>query len=137
MLEYPLSQARETRMNEAEFHKLAAVTLGRIEQAVETCGADIDFENAGEILQLEFANRSKIIINKQAAASQIWIAAKSGGFHYGYDASTQQQLALQIQIQVGDFVQEQRSPVRLLEHARVILDRPGVRAPPRPEKMRG
>jgi CyaY protein len=89
-LEYPLSQARETRMNEAEFHKLASVTLGRIEQAVEACGADIDFENAGEILQLEFANRSKIIINKQGAASQIWIAAKSGGFHYSYDASTQQ-----------------------------------------------
>jgi CyaY protein len=89
-LEYPLSQARETRMNEAEFHKLASVTLGRIEHAVEACGADIDFENAGEILQLEFANRSKIIINKQGAASQIWIAAKSGGFHYSYDASTQQ-----------------------------------------------
>ena len=69
-------------MNEAEFHKLATVTLSRIEQAVEPCGADIDFENAGEILQLEFANRSKIIINKQGAASQIWIAAKSGGFHY-------------------------------------------------------
>lgn len=77
-------------MNEAEFHKLASVTLSHIEQAVETCGADIDFENAGEILQLEFTNRSKIIINKQGAASQIWIAAKSGGFHYNYDASTQQ-----------------------------------------------
>jgi CyaY protein len=77
-------------MNEAEFHQLAAVTLSRIEQAVETCGADIDFENAGEILELEFANRSKIIINKQSAASQIWVAAKSGGFHYSYDADTQQ-----------------------------------------------
>ena len=77
-------------MNEAEFHKLAAVTLSRIEQAVETCGADIDFENAGEILQLEFTNRSKIIINKQGGASQIWVAAKSGGFHYNYDAGTQQ-----------------------------------------------
>jgi len=77
-------------MNEAEFHKRAAVTLDRIEQAVENCGADIDFENAGEILQLEFANRSKIIINKQSAASQLWVAARSGGFHYNYDASTQQ-----------------------------------------------
>jgi len=77
-------------MNEAEFHKLAAVTLNRIEQAVETCGADIDFENAGEILELEFANRSKIVINKQGAASQIWVAARSGGFHYNYDAGTQQ-----------------------------------------------
>lgn len=77
-------------MNEAEFHKLAAVALSRIEQAVETCGADIDFENAGEILELEFTNRSKIIINKQGAARQIWVAAKSGGFHYNYDAGTQQ-----------------------------------------------
>lgn len=89
-LEYPLSQARETRMNEAEFHNIAAVTLNRIETAIEACGADIDFENAGDILQLEFTNHSKIIINKQGAAKQIWVAAKSGGFHYDYDASTQQ-----------------------------------------------
>ena len=77
-------------MNEAEFHKLAADTLDRIEQAVEACGADVDFENAGEILTLEFANRSKIIINKQSAASQIWVAAKSGGYHYSFDAGAQQ-----------------------------------------------
>jgi CyaY protein len=89
-LEYPLSQARETRMNEAEFQRAATATLNRIEQAVESCGADIEFENAGEILELEFANRSKIIINKQAAAKQIWVAARSGGFHYSYDAGTQQ-----------------------------------------------
>ena len=77
-------------MNEAEFHKIATDTLSRIEQAVETCDTDIDFENAAEILQLEFANRSRIIINKQAAAKQIWVAAKSGGFHYSYDVGTQQ-----------------------------------------------
>ncbi len=77
-------------MNEAEFHKLADATLRHIEQAVEACGADIDFENAGEILQLEFANRSKVIVNKQGAAHQLWVAAKSGGFHYNYDAGKQQ-----------------------------------------------
>lgn len=77
-------------MNEAEFQNAATAMLNRIEQAVEDSGADIDYENAGEILQLEFPNRSKIIINKQAAASQIWVAAKSGGFHYSYDAGTQQ-----------------------------------------------
>ena len=67
-------------MNEAEFHKLAATMLERIEQAIEACGADIDFENAGEILQLEFTNRSKIIINKQAAASQMPRAPKTKTF---------------------------------------------------------
>ena len=73
-------------MNETEFENAVRATLDRIEQAIEASGADIEFENAGEILELEFANRSKIIINKQGAAKQIWVAAKSGGFHYSYDA---------------------------------------------------
>lgn len=76
-------------MNDAEFHNAATTTLNRIEQAIEASGVDIDFENAGEILELEFTNRSKIVINKQGAARQIWVAAKSGGFHYNYDAGTQ------------------------------------------------
>jgi CyaY protein len=75
-------------MNEAEFHNAVLDTLRRIEQAVETSGVDIEFENAGEILTLEFANGSKIIVNKQGAARQIWVAAKSGGFHYGFDAAS-------------------------------------------------
>ena len=71
-------------MNESEFDKRATDTLLRIEQAIEESGADIDFEAAGGILTLEFANGTKIIINKQGAARQIWVAAKSGGFHYGF-----------------------------------------------------
>ncbi len=77
-------------MNEAEFQNAATATLNRIEAAVEASGADIEFENAGEILELEFTNRTRIIINKQGAARQIWVAAKSGGFHYSYDAGAQQ-----------------------------------------------
>ena len=73
-------------MNEAEFHKQVTHTLLRIEQAVEDSGVDIDFENAGDILTLEFTSGSKIIINKQAAANQIWVAARAGGFHYRSDA---------------------------------------------------
>ncbi len=73
-------------MNEAEFHRQATQILLRIEQVVEDCGVDIDFENAGDILTLEFTNGSKIIINKQAPAKQIWVAARAGGFHYSFDA---------------------------------------------------
>jgi CyaY protein len=77
-------------MNEAEFHKSVTATLLHIEQAVETCGVDIEFENAGDILTLEFKNGTKIIVNKQGAANQIWVAAKSGGFHYDFDPITRQ-----------------------------------------------
>jgi CyaY protein len=71
-------------MNESEFEQRVTETLLHIEQAVENGGADIEFENVGGILTLEFANGTKIILNKQGAAKQLWVAAKSGGFHYGY-----------------------------------------------------
>ncbi len=73
-------------MNEAEFHRQVSQILLRVEQAVEDSGVDIDFENAGDILTLEFTNGSKVIINKQAAANQIWVAARAGGFHFSFDA---------------------------------------------------
>jgi len=72
-------------MNESQFNQLAEETMIAIEEAVENSGADIDFDNAGDILTLEFTNGSQIIINKQTPLSQIWVAAKSGGYHFDYD----------------------------------------------------
>lgn len=76
-------------MNESEFNALAEETIIAIEDAVEASGADIDYDTAGDILTLEFANGSQIIINKQTPLSQIWVAARSGGFHFDYDAEKQ------------------------------------------------
>lgn len=75
-----------TKMNESEFTALAEHTMMAIEEAVENSGADIDYDTISDILTLEFENGSQIIINKQTPASQIWVAARSGGFHFGYDA---------------------------------------------------
>jgi CyaY protein len=72
-------------MNESEYHRVASATIARIEEAVEDCGVDIDYELVSDILTLTFANDTQIIVNKQSAARQIWVAAKSGGFHYDYD----------------------------------------------------
>jgi len=76
-------------MNEAEFHKLATVTLSRLEQAIETCGADIDFETPARSSSLNSRTAAKSSSTSRAPQPD-WIAAKSGGFHYSYDASTQQ-----------------------------------------------
>jgi len=76
-------------MNESQFNQLAEETMIAIEEAVENSGADIDFDNAGDILTLEFANGSQIIINRQTPLSQIWVAAKSGGYHFDYDDANQ------------------------------------------------
>jgi CyaY protein len=34
------------------------------------------------VLELEFHDGSKIIINRHTAAREIWLAAKSGGYHF-------------------------------------------------------
>jgi CyaY protein len=72
-------------MTDAEFDRHASDTLLHIEHAIERSGADIEFENTGGILTLEFVNGTQIVINKQGAAKQIWVAAKAGGFHYSRD----------------------------------------------------
>ncbi len=70
-------------MEETEFNTLADTTLARIEQALDACVADIDYElQPGGVLELEFGDGSKIIINRHAAAREIWVAARSGGFHF-------------------------------------------------------
>jgi CyaY protein len=79
-------------MNESEFNELAELTMVNIEQAIEESGADIDYDTISDILTLEFDNGSKIIINKQTPVSQLWVAAKSGGFHFDYDSATQRWL---------------------------------------------
>ena len=73
-------------MNETDFEAQATATLDALERALESFGEDFDFElKAGGILEIEFDDGAKVIINRHAAAREIWVAARSGGFHYRWD----------------------------------------------------
>lgn len=68
-------------MDEAEFNQSVDAALGRIERGIEA--ADLDFETPADgILEIEFDDGSKIIINRHGVAREIWVAARSGGFHF-------------------------------------------------------
>lgn len=70
-------------MDESVFNDLADAELIRVEAALEECDADLDIESKpGGVLEVEFDNGSKIIINRHSAAREIWVAARSGGFHF-------------------------------------------------------
>lgn len=69
-------------MKDSEFHQLADQQMTAIEEAIEDSGADIDFEISGNVMTLEFEDRSQIIINKQEPMREIWLASKSGGYHF-------------------------------------------------------
>lgn len=79
-------------MNESEFQEIAEQTIEDIQDAIDNSGADIDYDEVGGVLTLEFENGSKIIFSKQGAMNQLWMAAKSGGFHFEYNEDTEQWL---------------------------------------------
>ncbi len=68
-------------MTEADFNQASTATLARIEAAIED--ADLDFETPADgILEIEFDDGGKIIVNRHGVAREIWVAARSGGFHF-------------------------------------------------------
>jgi CyaY protein len=71
-------------MNESEFHLRVDEMLLAIEEAIDESGADIDYENAAGILTLELENGSQIIINRQTPVKQLWLAVRSGGYHFDW-----------------------------------------------------
>lgn len=75
-------------MTESEFNDLADATLSRIDSALERVDADIDFElAAGGVLEIDCGSGGKIIVNRHTVAQEIWVAARSGGFHYRHDGT--------------------------------------------------
>ena len=75
------------RLEESYFHERVDAVLATIENEIELADADIDSEINAGILTLEFANRSKVIVNRQTPNREIWVAAKSGGFHFHFDGA--------------------------------------------------
>jgi CyaY protein len=74
-------------MTESEFLALAESTLNDIEQAFDRLFeqdiVDVECKRSGNVLEIEFVdNGSKIIVNSQAPLQEMWVAARSGGFHY-------------------------------------------------------
>lgn len=70
-------------MDETTFVAVAERELERIEYALEACGAELEVEiQPGGVLEVSFEDDSKLVINRHVAAQEIWLAARSGGFHF-------------------------------------------------------
>lgn len=75
-------------LDESTFHARVDAVFAAIEAALDDGEPDIDSELSGGILTLEFDNHSKIIVNRQTFNREIWVAAKSGGFHFRFDGAS-------------------------------------------------
>jgi CyaY protein len=76
-------------MTDLEFLDRAEAALQAIELACdrinEATDADVDNQRVGGMVTLVFANRSQIVVNLQKPLHEIWMAARSGGYHYKWD----------------------------------------------------
>src|SRR5919108_5800297 len=75
-------------MEEREFGQRADEALLRIEAALEATGVDADVElKDGGVLEIEFGDGSRMVINRHGAARELWVAARAGGFHFRWDGT--------------------------------------------------
>ena len=71
-------------MNDSLYHQMTDDLLIDIEEMLDECEVDIDYESASSILTMIFLNGSKIIINKQPPLHQLWVATKYNGHHFNF-----------------------------------------------------
>jgi CyaY protein len=73
-------------LSDADFHRLAADALGRVEAQLDRWlqddVIDIDSQRTGGLLELTFPSGSKIVINTQPPLHELWLAARAGGYHF-------------------------------------------------------
>lgn len=75
-------------MTDTEFMDQAEMLLKAIEGNCDRINdqmvADVDNQRTGGMVTLVFANRSQIVVNLQKPLHEVWLAAKSGGYHYKF-----------------------------------------------------
>jgi CyaY protein len=78
-------------MTDLEYMDRAESALAAIERACDRLNdattADIDNQRVGGMITLSFPNGSQLIVNLQKPLQEIWLAARSGGYHYRHDGT--------------------------------------------------
>ena len=72
-------------MNESDFNTLIDETFHELEMALDEVEGDIDYETSGGVLTIEFDNGTTMVFSRQPPTKQLWLAARSGGFHFEFD----------------------------------------------------
>ena len=73
-------------LSDADYERETRELLAHIESAcdrwLDEDVIDIDTHRTGGLLELVFPDRSKIVVNTQPPLQEMWVAARSGGYHY-------------------------------------------------------
>ena len=67
---------------ESAFIALTDRVLDTIGAALDASESDLDWSENDGVLTIEFADGSRVIVNRHVPNRELWVAAKSGGFHF-------------------------------------------------------
>lgn len=87
-----------SRISEHDYRARAYPELSALVAALDTFPDELFAELEGDVLNIEFEDRTKYVVNSHAAARQIWLAAERSAWHFDYveergswlDSKTQQ-----------------------------------------------
>jgi CyaY protein len=73
-------------MEQREYLRRADACLARVAAWLEGFDPDeLDFATSDGVVTLEFPDKTRYVLNRQAAANQMWFAAGARAWHYGWD----------------------------------------------------
>ena len=86
-------------IDDKQFHQLGSNLLHSIEVALEAADDSLDLDldierQGGNVINIRFRDKSVIVVNTQPPLHEIWVAAKSGGYHYRWAGTMAQPLWL-------------------------------------------
>jgi CyaY protein len=77
-------------LTDIEYDRLTSAVLGGVEATVDAWlqgdVIDVDASRTGGLLELSFPSGSRIVLNTQPPLHEIWLAARSGGFHFKHQS---------------------------------------------------
>ncbi len=79
-------------IDDKQFYQLGSNLLQSIEVALEAADDQLDLDldverQGGNVINIRFRDKSVIVVNTQPPLHEIWVAAKSGGYHYRWAGS--------------------------------------------------
>lgn len=72
--------------DDTEYNERTEAVFEALELALDEVDSDLDYEAGGGVLTVTFANGTTMVFSRQPPVHQLWLAARSGGFHFEYDA---------------------------------------------------
>ena len=94
-------------VTEAQFNDLVDATFDALEEALDEVDGDLDYETGGGILTVQFENGTTMVFSRQPPTSQLWLAARSGGYHFTWDDDASDWRDTRTQALLKPFVVEQ------------------------------